>query len=520
MGTVYEAVDAEERHVALKLLHPAFSVDESARERLRREVATLHRVRGDSVARVLDAEAEADEAFIVTELIDGQSLEDSVHEHGPFDPEELCDLAEGLARALESIHQVGVLHRDLKPGNVMLTDDGPVVIDFGISQLADDARITQTGLVTGTPGYVDPNVMHGKNPTRDGDWWGWAAVLVFAATGRQPFGRGPGVLMRVDSGRVDTTGLPPRIAQVLRRALHPDPDRRMSPEAVRAALSAGAQGRDVTSLLSGDDPTSVTEHTTVTPGPLPPTYAPGAPAGAASPRTAYLPAGQAPQAGPAPAAQPAPVAGTPGAPPEAWGPMGADGGPMTQVPAWMRAPRPRPGIALAWLVAVVGWGTLAPAVALLGLCGLLIVLGSVGASTQSLRRRRVERGLGRWDRTWATAAFPVHLLEAVLLMLPGVIVAALGAAVVWILGVDALPNRVVLPAAVAVAALLLWWTPSSGRAREGQRVLLRRLAPSGAATAAWVALGVVIGLVGFLTGLISLGAPHWFPFPAPPTSFF
>src|SRR5699024_7086986 len=274
------------------------------------------RVKGESVARVLDAEAESAEAFIVTELIDGQSLEDSIREHGPMDADELADLADGLAGALESVHAAGVLHWDLKPGNVMLTDDGPVVIDFGISQLADDPRITQTGLVTGTPGYVDPQVMHGSNPTIAGDWWGWAAVLVFAATGRQPFGRGPGVLMRVESGRVDTSGLPPRVAQVLRRALHPDPERRMSHEAVRAALTAGAQGRDVTALLDGDDPASATQRTTVTPGPLPPTYAPGAPS--APERTAYLPAAAQEQY--TPPATGAPVAQTPGAPPEAWGP--------------------------------------------------------------------------------------------------------------------------------------------------------------------------------------------------------
>src|SRR5699024_4863945 len=406
------------------------------------------------------------------------------------------------------------LHRDLKPGNVMLTDDGPVVIDFGISQLADDARITQTGLVTGTPGYVDPGVMHGQNPTREGDWWGWAAVLVFAATGRQPFGRGPGVLMRVESGRVDTSGLPPRVAQVLRRALHPDPERRMSHEAVRVALTAGAQGRDVTALLDGDDPASATQRTTVTPGPLPPTYAPGAPS--APERTAYLPAAAQEQY--TPPATGAPVAQTPGAPPEAWGPAEEPG--PAQVPEWLRAPRPRPGISLAWLVAVVGWGMLAPAVALLALTAVLIVLGSVGAATQSLRRRRVERGLGRWDRTWATAAFPLHLVQAVLLVLPGVIVGGLGGAVVWILGVDALPMILVLPAAVGVSALLLWCTPSSGRAREGQRVVLRRVAPGGGAAAAWVVVGVVAGLIGLMVFLASAAAPHWTPFPPPPNSFF
>src|SRR5699024_4601957 len=122
---------------------------------------------------------------------------------------------------------------------------------------------------------------------------------------------------------------------------------------------------------------SATQRTTVTPGPLPPTYAPGAPS--APERTAYLPAAAQEQY--TPPATNAPVAQTPGAPPEAWGPAEAPG--PVQAPEWMRAPRPRPGISLAWLVAVVGWGMLAPAVALLALTAVLIVLGSVGAATQS-----------------------------------------------------------------------------------------------------------------------------------------
>lgn len=536
MGTVYEAVDAEDRHVALKLLHPAFSADEAARERLRREVATLHRVKGESVARVLDAEAESAEAFIVTELIDGQSLEDSIREHGPMDADELADLADGLAGALESVHAAGVLHRDLKPGNVMLTDDGPVVIDFGISQLADDPRITQTGLVTGTPGYVDPQVMHGSNPTIAGDWWGWAAVLVFAATGRQPFGRGPGVLMRVESGRVDTEGLPPRTAQVLRRALHPDPERRMRPEVVRQALADHAAGREVTTLLAGEDaagheqvedPVSSAHPGELAEAPavLPPAYAPGdqvpdAVAGAPlGPRTAYLPTTMQPGApAPAPAsAPPSPPA------PLGWQPTGDQwqpSPPADQLPAWFRPAPPRGWISLCWLLAVVGLGLVYPALVLLVLTGLVVLLGGIGSAAHALRQRRLQRGPGRWDRTWVGAAFPAHLLLAALLTLPGVLVGAAGAAIVWILGVDSLPMQAVLPGTVAVAALLLWWTPSSGRAREGERVVLRVLAPRGLGAALWLLAGVTLAAIGALVYLLGGDGPHWDPFPAPPSSFF
>jgi serine/threonine protein kinase len=242
MGTVYEAIDAEDRHVALKLLHPQVGADPAARDRLRREVATLHRVRHTGVARVLDAEADSDEAFVVTELIDGQTLEESVVEHGPFEPDELAQLARGLYDGITAIHAAGVVHRDVKPSNVMLTDDGPVLIDFGISQILDDARYTQTGMVTGTPGYLDPQVVAGAPPSEAGDWWGWAAVLVYAATGRAPFGRGPmpAVLGRVALGDVDTAGLPPRLAAAFRASLAPAPEARQGPAALLEALEADA----------------------------------------------------------------------------------------------------------------------------------------------------------------------------------------------------------------------------------------------------------------------------------------
>lgn len=242
MGTVHEAVDADGRRVALKLLHPHIGMDPAARLRLEREVSLLHRVRETGVARVLDAEVEEFEAFIVTELVEGPTLEEDVAEDGPFTPEELATLAHGLAAALRGIHAAGVVHRDFKPGNVMMSDTGPVVIDFGIAQVADDVRLTQTGMVTGTPGYLDPEVIAGAEPSPVCDWWGWAAVLVFAATGRPPFGRGPtaAVLARVATGQVDTGGVEPEIADVLTAALAPAPPDRLTPEAVLEVLDAVA----------------------------------------------------------------------------------------------------------------------------------------------------------------------------------------------------------------------------------------------------------------------------------------
>ena len=517
MGTVYEALDADGRRVALKLLHPAFSTDDAARQRLRREVATLHRVRGAQVARVLDAEVDADEAFVVTELIDGESLDYSVRHHGPFDADELLDLAGGLAAALEQIHAVGVVHRDMKPGNVMLTDSGPVVIDFGISQLADDARLTQTGLVTGTPGYVDPQVLAGGVPDAGGDWWGWAAVLVFASTGRPPFGTGPlaAVLARVETGRADVDGLPPRIGQVLRRALHPDPSLRLSHASVVRAIDDHVQGREVTQLV-GEEP--------VPGAALPPSYAPG---GAPTPgepvteRWAEPPTVQPPPSWGEPVAQVALPPQLPQPPvPQPDQQLEQPPSPVEEWPAWATPARSRPGITLAWWLAVVGAGMLWPGWTLLAFGVVMVVGGAVGASARALRNRRLRHGLRRSDVAVTSLASPVHTLLAIVLLVPGAVVGLLGGGILWGLlspsGVDSFLMLVV----IATTTVLVWGTPSSSAAREGIWAILDVAAPGRGATWIWLMIGLAIAAATGAAALLVSPVPVWDPLPMPPIPRF
>lgn len=230
MSTVYEAINSSGEHVALKLLHPAIAMDPRSRDRLRREVAMLQRVRGPYVASLLDAETEDDDVFLVTELIDGPTLEADIEANGTYTGEELADLGDELAAALESIHSVGVLHRDLKPSNVMISQRGVVLIDFGIAQLGDDIRMTQQGSLAHTPGYADPRVIRGTSPDEVADWWSLAAVMLYATTGRPPFGRGTNqaIMHRVLEGKPDVDGLDERIAEIFRIALHPEENSRMS----------------------------------------------------------------------------------------------------------------------------------------------------------------------------------------------------------------------------------------------------------------------------------------------------
>ncbi|WP_298890819.1 serine/threonine-protein kinase [uncultured Serinicoccus sp.] len=255
MGVVWRASDERGREVAIKVLRSHIAHDDGARERLRREVHTLARVHHPRVAAVIDADVDGPAPYIVTEYVPGRPLDVVIEERGGLGREPLLRLARGLADALQAIHGVGIVHRDLKPGNVLLVGEGeqldPVVIDFGIAQVADDVRLTSTGLVMGTPGYLSPELVDGGDITEATDWWGWAACLAFAASGHPPFGRGPMtvVLDRVVRGRVQLDGVDPELAPLLALALSPKPSWRPDAREVLEAVELYARGEDVTGAL-------------------------------------------------------------------------------------------------------------------------------------------------------------------------------------------------------------------------------------------------------------------------------
>ena len=166
MGVVHLALAPSGRAVAIKVLRAHIAHDHEARSRLAREVQTLARVQDARVAAVLDADTEGLRPYIVTRYIPGPALDRVVSEDGPLQGEALLRLGRGLTGALHAIHAAGVIHRDLKPANVLLLDGDPVVIDFGIAHVADDIRLTMTGLVMGTPGYLSPEVVEGDRSPR------------------------------------------------------------------------------------------------------------------------------------------------------------------------------------------------------------------------------------------------------------------------------------------------------------------------------------------------------------------
>ncbi|WP_055565632.1 protein kinase domain-containing protein [Streptomyces atriruber] len=188
MGTVFLARSASGRPVAIKLIHQQFADDEEFRIRFRQEVAAARRVSGAFTAAVIDADPEAEHPWMATAFIEGHTLAQRIAKQGPIGGAELRRLAIGLTEALRDIHRAGVVHRDLKPSNVVLSPEGPRVIDFGISRAADQQTLTMTGRVIGTPPFMSPEQLQtprGVGPRSD--VFSLATLLVYAATGQGPF---------------------------------------------------------------------------------------------------------------------------------------------------------------------------------------------------------------------------------------------------------------------------------------------------------------------------------------------
>ncbi|WP_235531232.1 MULTISPECIES: serine/threonine-protein kinase [unclassified Nocardioides] len=225
MGIVHLAQGPDGRRVALKVLRPQIVGDKEARGRLAREVSSLTRIRSPWVAEMLAADPWAEIPYVVTRYVPGLTLHEHVAAEGSIEGRDLHWLAGCLAEGLAAVHAVGVLHRDIKPGNVLMEGRTPILIDFGLARVADDIRLTQTGWLLGTPGYLAPEILYGDDATPAADVHAWAATVAYAATGRAPYGRGPAmaIMDRTRRGQHDLSGIEQPLADVLAMALNPDP---------------------------------------------------------------------------------------------------------------------------------------------------------------------------------------------------------------------------------------------------------------------------------------------------------
>jgi serine/threonine protein kinase len=500
MGVVHLARRSDGQRVALKVLRPHVVGDDETRARLAREVGSLRRVRSRWVAEIIDADPWAPVPYIATRYVPGLSLHDEVLREGPVRGDDLAWLARCLLEGIAAVHEAGVLHRDVKPSNVLMEGRTPVLIDFGLARVADDPKLTQTGWLLGTPGYLAPEVLYGDDPTPAVDVHAWAATVAYAATGRPPYGRGPSmaVMDRARRGEHDLTGVPSPLREVLDASLDPDPAR-------RPALA------QVLTWLRGQGPVPVGRAGRAARTPQPPPPPRPAPAEtmplsllADEPEQPHEDATRLEtrletQVEPAPwdVAAPNPAL-TP--PPQ------ASLGERTRRAALLGAG----ALAVAAGLAAYPWTGLACLLVL----ALVLRTGSIAASAVGERRRA--RGAKWYDGPRLVLGAPWGLVRSVpATLLAGLWAFGLAVAAMLLCYAVAAPLTVTLPLAGLVLVGALWWGPGGSRLRSPVNRVVRPLAGE---VRRWaIALAIVVAVAGLLGSFAARGA-DWLPAGGPPFS--
>jgi hypothetical protein len=239
MGRVFLGESPGGRLVAVKVIRPELADSPDFRARFAQEVVAARRVSGLFTAAVVDADPDAAEPWLVTGYVDGPSLADAVADGGPLDVAAVLALGRALAEGLAAIHAAGVVHRDLKPSNVLLAADGPRIIDFGISRAVDAAAMTLTGMVVGSPGYMSPEQANGRDVGPASDVFSLGSVLIFAATGQDPFGAGDAsvLLYQVVHTPAALASMPAELRPVVEQCMRKNPAERPTPGDLLAQLA-------------------------------------------------------------------------------------------------------------------------------------------------------------------------------------------------------------------------------------------------------------------------------------------
>ncbi len=512
MGVVHLAQGPDGKRVALKVLRPHIVGDSEARERLAREVSSLQRITSPRIAEILDADPHGPVPFVVTRYVPGLSLYHHVAEEGTIAGSDLLHFADALAEALQAVHSVGVLHRDIKPTNVLMEGRSPVLIDFGLARVAEDPRLTQTGWLLGTPGYLAPEILYGDDATIASDVHAWAATVVYAATGRPPYGTGPvmAIMDRVRRGEHDLRGVPGHLEDLLRECLSPEPLERPAVRELRAWIhdlqerahlaAQAAPGPELWTMpfspkagtVASVDATPDTDElplmAAVPVQETPPEVPPAAP-----PARSVVPVRE---STPVPARPPEPVTPTP---------------PTRVLP-------PRGESKAQRVLQLLGLGALTSAVvayapyfgtALVAMIVLLLRTASV--ARQRHGRRRMIRGRPRWyDLPTTTLSTPGYVVLALFGALAEVAMAALVAlalfSLCYLLGQPPAVGMVLAGLGFTPA---LWWGPGSGRVREMTRGLVARTARS--EFGGWFVIAMSLLGTAVLLGLLLSGGPNWAP---------
>jgi serine/threonine protein kinase len=508
MGVVHLAQAPDGKRVALKVLRPHVVGDDEARQRLAREVASLRRVRSPRIAEIIDADPWGATPFVATRYVPGLSLHDHVRQDGPILGDHLRHFAAGLAEALLAVHSVGVLHRDVKPSNVLLEGRSPVLIDFGLARLAEDPRLTVTGWLLGTPGYLAPEILYGEDATTASDVHSWAATVVFAATGRPPFGRGPAmaIMDRVRRGEHDLAGVPADLLPLLTGALAPEPAARPTLPSVLADLrprggafhgSAASSPGTMPLALAPRDPDPDRADVLGTDGhvarldevrAIADTIGSGAPP--TTPMTVVR--------------RTEPPSSRPPEHVDPWRPPAGD------------VPRTRRGVVVAGLFVLVTFGfALAPYLCLAGLAVAALALRTWSRATEAARDRSWRRGRRWYDGPLAAVTAPWYLLVAtggtLMLLLWSAALTFLAGLALFVAQVPLEPALLIMG---SVLALMIWWGPGARRVRTPTRALVlavTQIPVLGSLTVAVVVLATAV--VGYL---FLVHGVSWDPQPGPP----
>ncbi|MGW2628099.1 serine/threonine-protein kinase [Streptomyces chattanoogensis] len=264
MGRVYVGRSEGGRTVAVKVVHAQLAADDQFRARFRREIESAQRVGGDWTAPVLDADPDASVPWIATGYVAGPSLAQAVADVGPLAERSVRVLGAGLAEALAAVHALGLVHRDVKPSNVLLTLDGPLLIDFGIARAMEGTvSLTSTGVSVGSPGYMAPEQILGNGVTGAADVFSLGAVLAYAATGASPFaGDSSAALLYKVVHEEPQLGdrLGGELRELVAACLSKDPAGRPAPAELAARLAGDGSGGAVELVRAGWLPGAVVEQ--------------------------------------------------------------------------------------------------------------------------------------------------------------------------------------------------------------------------------------------------------------------
>lgn len=246
MGVVYLARSPGGALAAVKVIRPAHSDDAGFRARFRREVETAGRVANPWVVPLLDADPDAESPWLATAFVPGPSLAEAVEERGPLPYGTVRVLGARLAEALDAVHGAGLVHRDVKPGNVLLAVDGPRMIDFGIARMPEDTALTASGMVVGSPGFLSPEQAQGRGREIGpaSDVFSLGCLLVYAVTGERPFGHGSAAetLVRTVHDEPQLDDVPRELLPLLRGCMAKEPGSRPTVADVRQALDGVGEG--------------------------------------------------------------------------------------------------------------------------------------------------------------------------------------------------------------------------------------------------------------------------------------